>query len=198
MTRAALLSVILLTGCHLRIMTPPVPGVHVGGHSVHLTWVASTTPGVSYNVYRKAEACSGTAAFVKINPSPVTAVAYDDLNIADGVYCYHVTSYLASTIPPESAPSNLAEATVQPPSPPTNLTVSPAAVTTNVGGRQQFLAMRGDTAVPAAWIIDPQEGTIDATGLYLAPASIKGNNIHVQVTARESASSATADITLRK
>lgn len=198
MTRAAFfLSVILATGCHPKIVIPPVPGVHVV-HSVHLTWAASTTPSVTYNVYRAAGACGGTAAFAKINAAPVAALAYDDLNIADGVYCYHVTSYLASTTPPESGPSNQAEATVQPPSPPSGLTVSPAAVTTTVGGRQQFLAMRGDTAVPASWIIDPQEGSIDATGLYLAPASIKGNNIHVQVTARESASSATADITLRK
>lgn len=188
---------ILTAGCAKHIVIHPTP-TPLAGHSVHLSWTASTTAGAAYNIYRKGETCTGSAAFTKINSAPVNTLAYDDLNMADGTYCYQVTAYLSTSTPPESAPSNRAEAIINPPSPPANLTVSPAVVTVNTGGRQQFLALRGDTAVPATWVINPQEGTIDATGVYLAPASIKGNNIQVRVVASENSESAAADMTLRK
>lgn len=191
--RCWILLFVLLTGCHHIVPRPTA-----GTHSTHLTWVASTTPGVTYVIYRKAEACTGSGSFTQISSAPVTGLSYDDANLPNGVYCYQVTSYLTGNTPPESAPSNKAEASIIPPSPPQNLQVTPTAVTLGLGGQQQFQAMRGSTAVPASWLISPQEGTIDASGLYRAPSSMKGNNVKVQVLARESNESATADITLRK
>ena len=57
-----------------KTMAPPGPQ-----HTVTLTWKASTTAGVGYNVYRRD--LSGT---VKLNPQPLTATTYVDRNVQSG------------------------------------------------------------------------------------------------------------------
>ena len=167
-----------------------------GGHAVTISWTASTTAGVSYNVYRFTGACPGST-FTKITASPITATTYDDASVTGGAtYCYYATSYLATANPNESVPSNKAAATVpgDQPNPPTQLTVNPATATVITGNKQQFTASR----TPVNWSISPQEGSISASGLYTAPNSIQGNNVVVLITATDSGETANAEVTLRK
>lgn len=94
----------------------------------HLTW----TPGandVAFNVYRVPVAADGTlGSAVKINASPVTSPVYDDpyAGLAPGKYNYDVTGINGGGV--ESAPSNVASATVPFPDPgvPTNLVAAAA------------------------------------------------------------------------
>ena len=60
-------------------------------HTVALAWVASTTTTVtSYNVYRSTGNCN---SLVKINPSPITSLAYTDATVANTTtYCYAATA----------------------------------------------------------------------------------------------------------
>jgi hypothetical protein len=76
-------------------------------HSVALSWTASATSGVTYNVYRQ-QACSGN--FTQLNGSAVTATNYTDAAVAPAeTYCYQVTADLSGV---ESTPSNYAPATI--------------------------------------------------------------------------------------
>lgn len=62
-----------------------------GQHTVKLTWTASTTSGVTYNVYRGSAAgvCTG-------NPTPyatgITGTTYTDTNTPAGTYFYNVSA----------------------------------------------------------------------------------------------------------
>jgi hypothetical protein len=95
-------------------------------HSVTLNWTASTdaagNPTLSYNVFRLIGACSATAAFTKINTTPVTATTFVDSGIAPGAYCYQATSFLNGA---ESKPSNQVAAVILP-LPPGSVVVSAA------------------------------------------------------------------------
>ncbi len=76
-------------------------------HTVALSWTASTTSGVTYNVYRQ-QACSGN--FSQINASAVTTTVYTDSAVAPGeTYCYQVTALMSAV---ESTVSNPAPATI--------------------------------------------------------------------------------------
>jgi len=57
---------------------------------VTLTWAASTTPVVGYNVYR---ATPPNGASSKLNSEPVMTTRYTDANVEGGhTYTYHVTA----------------------------------------------------------------------------------------------------------
>jgi len=76
-------------------------------HSVKLTWVASTTPGVSYNIYRVTES---TGKLEKLNPAPITGLTFTDLHPANGEkYTYYATAVAGTA---ESARSNPAAVTI--------------------------------------------------------------------------------------
>jgi fibronectin type 3 domain-containing protein len=64
-------------------------------YSVLLSWTASpSSPVTGYNIYRSIASVSG---YTKINPSPVTQLAYSDTAVPDGqIYYYAVTSVDAS------------------------------------------------------------------------------------------------------
>lgn len=70
-----------------------------GKHTVLLTWIASSTSGVTYNIYRGTTAgvCNGT-------PTPyvtgITLTSYTDTNVQVGTYFYNVSA--VSTIGDES------------------------------------------------------------------------------------------------
>jgi len=58
-------------------------------HGVTLNWVASTTPNVSYNVYR------GTASagpFTQVNSSPISGTTYTDSAVQAGQTYYYVAT----------------------------------------------------------------------------------------------------------
>jgi len=76
-------------------------------HSVKLTWVDSTTPGVSYNIYRVTES---TGKLEKLNPAPITGLTFTDLHPANGEkYTYYATAVAGTA---ESARSNPAAVTI--------------------------------------------------------------------------------------
>ena len=77
---------------------------------VAVTWAASVSTGVSgYNVYRSN--VSG-GPYAKINPSLVTALAYDDVNVGYGNFYYYVLTSVDGS-GQESAYSVEAQALVQ-------------------------------------------------------------------------------------
>jgi hypothetical protein len=76
-------------------------------HTVKLTWNASTTPGVSYNIYRVTES---TGKLEKLNKDPVTGLTFTDLHPVNGEkYTYYVTAVAGNS---ESAQSNPAKAAI--------------------------------------------------------------------------------------
>jgi hypothetical protein len=85
-------------------------------HTVKLTWVASTTPGVTYNIYRVTES---TRELEQLNKDPVTGLTYpvtgltftDRNPVNNEKYTYYVTAVGPTG---ESAPSNLATVTIPP------------------------------------------------------------------------------------
>jgi hypothetical protein len=78
-------------------------------HTVTLTWKASTTAGVNYNVYRR-----GLSGSVKLNPAPLAATTYVDRTVQPGqTYSYVAKAVTANGA--ESIASN--EVTVTIPSP---------------------------------------------------------------------------------
>lgn len=88
--------------------------------NVVLTWTASVTPTVTYNVYRAPAPCAPLpTTFAKRNATPVTATTFTDSAVATGTYCYYVTAAASSGL--ESIPSNTTGAAIEaPPQPPTN------------------------------------------------------------------------------
>src|SRR4249919_1816880 len=73
-------------------------------HDVVLTWDASITLGVTYNVYRGTDCMSAQ----RINLAPVFSLTYTDSNVPVGTLCYFTTSFLES----ESVPSNTQEVVI--------------------------------------------------------------------------------------
>ena len=61
-----------------------------GHHSVALSWAASTTPVVGYNVYR---ATPPNGPYSKLNSEPIMTTHYSDTSVEAGhTYTYHVTA----------------------------------------------------------------------------------------------------------
>jgi hypothetical protein len=77
-------------------------------HTVALSWIASTSSGTNYNVYRST--VSGTG-YTKINPSLVAALAYTDTTVQNATTYYYVTTAVDST-GVESAYSNQVSAVI--------------------------------------------------------------------------------------
>lgn len=164
----------------------PLLLVGQSGYNVILTWTPSTTPGVTYNIYRGTD-CTNVG---RINPEPVQTTTYIDVGVPIGPLCYYTTSFLGAEAGGggESTPSNTAEVVIAPPT--TLLTIQPAAVSLEPGFIQKFIAFRGtvpDTSVQ--WSLsDPRNpgadvGTITAEGMYTAPAQWHGNARTVDVIA---------------
>ena len=76
-------------------------------HTVKLTWVASTTPGVTYNIYRVTES---TGKLEKLNTKPISGLTFTDPHPVNGEkYTYYATSVAGNA---ESARSNPARAAI--------------------------------------------------------------------------------------
>lgn len=66
------------------------PNVTASQHSVALSWTASTTPGVQYNIYR-ALYTTTCGAFSKLKDTPQAGTTYTDYAVVnDSSYCYGV------------------------------------------------------------------------------------------------------------
>jgi len=82
-----------------------------GHHSVTLSWAASTTPVVGYNVYR---ATPPNGPYSKLNPEPIMTTHFTDTRVEAGhTYTYHVTAVDGKKL--ESAATTDVTATVPSP-----------------------------------------------------------------------------------
>ena len=63
------------------------------GRNVVLTWPASPTPNVTYNIYERSGACSGSGSYTKVNTTPVNGLSFTRQNIALGLWCFYVTAF---------------------------------------------------------------------------------------------------------
>ena len=73
-------------------------------HAANLSWTASTTPNVTYNVYR---AAASTGPFTTpLNSSPITGTTYVDTTVLAGQTYYYVVTAVASngTLSANSSP----------------------------------------------------------------------------------------------
>lgn len=79
-----------------------------GGHCTVLTWGASTTPGVTYNVYRGT--ATGAESATPLNSSPITVLTYTDPVVLTGSvqnFFYYIEAVETSSgIVATSNPSN--------------------------------------------------------------------------------------------
>ncbi len=82
-----------------------------GMHSVVLTWEASPTGGVTYNVFRGT--ASGAEGTTPINTSPIPALTYTDANVTPGTGYYYTVEAVDSG--GSSGPSNEAAARIPSP-----------------------------------------------------------------------------------
>jgi hypothetical protein len=108
-TESATLSFFTAAGSTLTLQGLTGTGESTQGHSVNLSWNASTSQDVSgYNVYRGTQ--SG-GPYGKINPSLVPSTAYTDSTVASGTTYYYVTTAVDSN-GQESIYSNEAQAII--------------------------------------------------------------------------------------
>jgi hypothetical protein len=77
-------------------------------HSVSLSWTASSSSVVGYNVYRSGQS---TGPFVKLNSSPDPATVYTDTAVVAGQTYYYITTAV-NYGGVESSPSNVAKAII--------------------------------------------------------------------------------------
>jgi fibronectin type 3 domain-containing protein len=83
-------------------------GVAAVSHSATLTWTASTSVVIGYNVYRSTVSAG---PFTKLTPSGVSAITYSDSTVQAGqTYYYVVTAVNSNNI--ESVYSNEVSATL--------------------------------------------------------------------------------------
>jgi penicillin-binding protein 2A len=88
-----------LTALVLALLSCMYPSGAAKKHWIALKWIASTTPGVSYEVYRKPGGQTYFARYVA-----TTMTSYLDTGVRPGQsYSYYVTAINSSG---ESAPSN--------------------------------------------------------------------------------------------
>ena len=79
-----------------------------GTHTVLLQWSASSTPGVTYNVFRGTS--QGGEGTTPINTSSVSGTTYRDANVNSGTNYFYTVEAVDSN--GSSAPSNEAEASI--------------------------------------------------------------------------------------
>jgi hypothetical protein len=95
------------TSQNVTVKTTNVTGVNFTAtaqqaHSVNLSWSASTSTAVGYNVYRST--VSGTG-FVRVNPSLIGNLTYSDTTVHGGTTYYYIATAVDSS-GKESADSN--------------------------------------------------------------------------------------------
>jgi fibronectin type 3 domain-containing protein len=98
----------------------PIPG----SPHVCITWTASTTPGVTYNVYR-ASSAGGENYATPLNSSPLAVLFFHDVTVAIGS-TYYYTAVAVGTGGVLSAPSP--EVSAQVPVPPNSPTAPAASI----------------------------------------------------------------------
>lgn len=133
-------------------------------HSTTLSWTASTTAGVTYNVYR------GTVSggpYTLLTSIPV-GVMYTDSAVSNGATYFYVAR--ADMAGVESDNSNEVKAVIPTPATVVAISISPTSAAVSTGSSVQFHAtVTGSTNTAVNWTV--QNGIISSTGLYGAPAT---------------------------
>jgi hypothetical protein len=89
------------------------PCIVYNAHAANLSWTASTTPNVTYNVYR---ATAPTGPFTTpLNSSPVSATTFKDTSVSAGQTYYYVVTAVASNGTQSAASSPPVQATIPSP-----------------------------------------------------------------------------------
>jgi hypothetical protein len=86
--------------------------VQTSPHSATLTWAASVTANVTYNVYRGSTS-GGEDMTTPINPSAISALSYTDSNVTAGSQYFYVVEAVDGS--GNSVPSNEVMATIPTP-----------------------------------------------------------------------------------
>ena len=85
------------------ITAAPLSLLYLPPHSVKLTWAASTTPGVTYNIYRRNES---TWDYEQVNTTPIDGLTFTDPHPVNGIkYTYFVTAVRGTDESPRSNPA---------------------------------------------------------------------------------------------
>jgi hypothetical protein len=77
-----------------RVIAAATGGTCVVDHYVSLTWTASTTPNVTYNVYRR---ILPTDPWTKVNSAPITGTAYNDVPVQSGQSYYYAATAVSGS-----------------------------------------------------------------------------------------------------
>lgn len=96
-----------------RVVNAALGGACLTGtvHSVSLSWTASTSTVVGYNVYRGTQS---NGPYTKLNPAPVPVVSFTDNTVTAGQIYYYVTTAVDGNNN-ESGYSNQVSATIPTP-----------------------------------------------------------------------------------
>jgi hypothetical protein len=124
-----ILSMLLAVSAHAQVKATVI--ATATGHSVSLSWTASTSTGVTgYNIYRGTTV--GGESATAVNTSLITGTAYADATvIASTTYYYTAKSYCPTCSTNLSLSSNEVNAVIPAdpqPAPPTGLTVGTVAI----------------------------------------------------------------------
>src|SRR5262245_43823388 len=124
-------------------------------HSVALTWEASTTPNVTYNIYR-----SNTSGAYSATPlASVSWTSYDDSAVQAGQAYFYIVRAVDSIDPNNlSAPSNEALAIIPAPSGPPHVNLIWQQDGTNVPGVWYMGGDDGSTMLSTKILSDSQPG----------------------------------------
>ena len=113
---------------------------------VELAWDASTSAGVTYNIYRSevTGGCVGVPqdpTCIKLNSTPISVLTFTDTGVPIGKSYFYTTTAFRNTL--ESIHSGEAEANLIPPAPPSNLRLV-AVLLAGLGLLILFLLWRRD------------------------------------------------------
>lgn len=88
------------------------PCVVYNAHAAILTWTASTTPNVTYNVYR---AAASAGPYTLVNSSSISATTFTDTSVQAGQTYYYVTTAVDGNNNQSAYSSPPAQATIPSP-----------------------------------------------------------------------------------
>ncbi|HXM94289.1 MAG TPA: choice-of-anchor D domain-containing protein [Candidatus Dormibacteraeota bacterium] len=79
----------LTVSSSIGLLKAPLAGYAAAGHSVHLTWQASTSPAAGYHVYRSQ---IPGASFARLTPALVASLDFVDIGVQAGATYYYVVT----------------------------------------------------------------------------------------------------------
>jgi hypothetical protein len=161
-------------------IAPTTAAVNVGGSVQFAPKVSGSTAGVSFTI------------------SPSTLGTISASGLFTGLLAGQGTVTAASTQDPTKSASALVTVNSVVTPPPVNtiaVSISPSAVSVNVGTRAQFKATVTNSTQGVVWTASPSAGTIDKTGV-LSAALVPGNGTVTATSVADPTKSATVEVTL--